>query len=387
MTIRTVRTYRKSQEGFALPAVIFILALLGVLAVTSLMTTGDARRASHGMRESAVGFYAAEAGANLVLADWDSLEYDTLFAGPGDTVDFGWQTLPENGASYHAVIQRVDNGGEEMYALRVSGRGARAQRIINYVLKKEPGGGSIPVTAALRGGSGGGDGRLEDIAVSGIDRVPSQSGWAGECTDPLVDVAGLEWQNGSVDYDGGALLGSPPYVVDGTINNTNLWEFNGTTYAEMAANADITLGSYNGSPSPVVSGSDCNTSVSSNWGAPEAGSSHPCWDYFPIIHLTGDGDMVGGSGQGILLIDGDLDMDGGGFNFYGIVMVRGMLGELDDGPYLTGAVFTHTLDRIRDGSGVWYSSCVVQRALGLSSLGSGGGVSLLGSRSWSEVLR
>ncbi len=173
-------------------------------------------------------------------------------------------------------------------------------------------------------------------------------------------------------------------MVDPTINSTNLWEFNGTSYDDLAAMADITLGSFNGTPGPSVSGGACNISDPTNWGAPEGGSSHPCWDYFPIIHITGNGNMKGGSGQGILLIDGDADWDGGDFTFYGIVMIKGKMGEWDDGPGAYGAVIAHKMDRIRDGSFAHYSSCAVDRML--EGLGLGGGGASLTPLSWSEVL-
>ncbi len=96
--------YRPDQRGSALPAIIVLMVVLGIMTVAALRTTGDDRLAAHNVRESTRAFYAAEAGANLVVAQWDSLQYDTLMAAPGDSVDLGWATLPENGASYRQVI-------------------------------------------------------------------------------------------------------------------------------------------------------------------------------------------------------------------------------------------------------------------------------------------
>ncbi len=123
MTMQSGRS-GKREDGFALAAVLFVMALLGVLAITSLATTDDERRASLGMRESAKAFYAAEAGVNLVLASWDSLQYDTLMSNPGDSVDLGWQTVPENGTSYRALMRRVSSN--QLFSLGVQGRTGRA---------------------------------------------------------------------------------------------------------------------------------------------------------------------------------------------------------------------------------------------------------------------
>ncbi len=379
MTIRTGHTNKKREEGFALAAVIFVLALLGVMAVSSLMTTGDERQASHGMRESAVAFYAAEAGANLILADWDSLQYDTLFAGPGDTVDLGWQTLSENGAKYHAVIQRVDNGGQKMYALLVEGRGAGAQRVINYVLTEGEG---LPVTAAIRGGATGGGDVEDPPGVSGLDVNPGA--WGGLCTGPLDDKPGLEW--GSTPSGTSNVQGDPPLVVDPSINSTNLFEWGGLDFDGLRDMASIVLTGDPDLIQPEVSGGSCDTSVESNWGAPESGSGHPCFDYFPIIYSPGELRIRNATsvGQGILLVDGDLRIEDN-FRFYGIIMVRGAIRFEDPGTQITGGVITAEMDRVRDGAGVQYSSCVVDRVLQALSLE--GKTRRLGSRSWSEVLR
>ena len=156
MTMQSGQTGGKREDGFALAAVLFVMAMLGVLAITSLATTGDERRASVGMRESAKAFYAAEAGVNLVLARWDSLQYDTLFANPGDSVTLGWETLPENGCTFRTLLQRVDDGsGAPAYLAKVWGRGTGGlggQRNLAVVFNSVPGGGSLLPGVTLGGG-------------------------------------------------------------------------------------------------------------------------------------------------------------------------------------------------------------------------------------------
>ncbi len=382
MKLRTIQRPESGEGGFALAAVVFVLVLLGVLAVTSFITTGDERRASHGMRESAKAFYAAEAGVNLVLADWDSLQYDTLFAGPGTTVDLGWRTLSENGASHQAVIRRIDNGGStQMYALSVEGRGAGAQRMINLLFTG--GAEGVSVTAAIRGGATGGGAEIRDPpGVSGLDVNPGA--WGAECAgNTLDDVPGLEWGNTDVQYDAGDLLGDPPLVVDPTIDPTNLFTFGGYTFDSLAAMANITLSGDPDLIEPAVSGGLCDTSLESNWGGPESGSSHPCYNYFPIIYSSGELRIRNAVsvGQGILLVDGDLRIEDN-FRFYGIIMVRGAIRFEDSGTQFHGGIITSEIDRVRDGSGVQYSSCVVDRVI--ASLGlQGEGLTRL---SWSEDL-
>ncbi len=126
------------DAGFALPGVLLALVLLGAIAVASLMTTGRDRMTGRALRESAKAFYAAEAGANAIIAEWDQAGYDTLLAGPGDSLDLGWRTL-ENSLSYWAMLRRVDGGSvPRFYTISVTGRGLGSlggQRVVGLVMR------------------------------------------------------------------------------------------------------------------------------------------------------------------------------------------------------------------------------------------------------------
>jgi hypothetical protein len=56
--------------------------------------------------------------------------------------------------------------------------------------------------------------------------------------------------------------------------------------------------------------------------------------------------VTGGAGRGIIVVDGDLTLDGG-FRFQGILIVRGRL-TIQDGAIIEGAIRTDSID-IRDG--------------------------------------
>jgi hypothetical protein len=93
---------------------------------------------------------------------------------------------------------------------------------------------------------------------------------------------------------------------------------------------------YNaGVPGPVVRDGDCDTSEMTNWGDP--GRSSPCAGWLPVVHAAGDLTVVGGTGQGVLLVDGDLHLSGG-FDFVGAVIVAGRISIGPGGSRLTGGV-------------------------------------------------
>ena len=388
MKLRMIQRLESSEGGFALAAVIFVLALLGVLAVTSFITTGDERRASVGMRESARAFYAAEAGVNLVMARWDSVQYDTLIAGPGDSLDLGWETLPENGTSYWAVIQRIDNGGKRLLWLRVEGRGVSglgARRVLNVSLLKTAPVVSSIVTSAVRGGSPGNRMRLrENEVLSGRDTIPP--GWGPECTAPLQDTPGVTWGDTSevrIDPPAG-LDGVPLLQEDATITDANIFEFDGFNYDDLAAQADkvwesnVTLWGTDVFPVESPPGT-CDVSVLTNFGAPED-PAHPCSAYFPIIHVKGTLWLQGVVGQGIILADDQTIFDGD-TKWYGIVLT-GRVRFRDNATVIGGLITEGDWDS-RHFSTIRYSQCAVERALAGTSLGSS--VQPLPG-SWTEIL-
>ncbi len=52
------RVRAESREGFAIPAVIFALVMMSLLAIVSLVTARDEELSSRAVRESSAAFYA-----------------------------------------------------------------------------------------------------------------------------------------------------------------------------------------------------------------------------------------------------------------------------------------------------------------------------------------
>ena len=105
--------------------------------------------------------------------------------------------------------------------------------------------------------------------------------------------------------------------------------FGSVTFDRLAAHADIVLADTTLTsalrPSLLADERRCDTADPSNWGEPrrsEATSLAACRNYFPVVHVTGPGLRIvaGGRGQGVLLVDGDLDITGD-FDFTGLIVV------------------------------------------------------------------
>ncbi len=108
-----------NRRGFVLPSVIFAITIMSVIVVVALNTATDERRASRATRESTLAMYAAEAGLRQTYGAWPSAAVKAL--NPGDSLDLGWQNLP-NKAAYRTVIHRADKGGLQQYNVVVQGR-------------------------------------------------------------------------------------------------------------------------------------------------------------------------------------------------------------------------------------------------------------------------
>jgi hypothetical protein len=113
----------QTERGMALPAVVFTLAIMAVMASVAFRTADDERRAAWAAKESGVALYAAEAGLRATMANWPGTE---PMMAPGATLDLGWRLLP-NKSSYHATIQRVDRGGLQAFAVVVEAKSRGAQ--------------------------------------------------------------------------------------------------------------------------------------------------------------------------------------------------------------------------------------------------------------------
>ncbi len=116
---RLAQISRANRQGFVLPIVVFGIAVMSIIVVASLSIASDEQRASRAVRESTLSLYAAEAGLRQTYGTWPSTQVNAL--NPGDSVDLGWQSLP-NSSKYRTVIHRVDKGGLQEYDVVVQGR-------------------------------------------------------------------------------------------------------------------------------------------------------------------------------------------------------------------------------------------------------------------------
>lgn len=356
---------RQSEKGMALIMALGAIVIVGVLIGGVLfVTTQDYRIGTNTVRQ-AQATAAADLGLNRVPQDWNLLNNTTMKT--GDTVKKSY-TAPR-GATVLVIITRLPGpffwAVSEGYA---GGNGSQASARRRYGMLFRLDTPNIPFMGALTGRGtvlvGG------SATVNGHDSTPG--GWAG--CPPKKDIAGIAMSDTTTglkepgcNVSKQCVTGNPNLLQTPLAADTSTYfVYGNATYQSLAAMANITLpgGLTLTGLGPVVSGGVCQPAMG-NWGDPNRASpSGACEGYFPIIHALGDLHLSTGVGQGILLVDGNLDMTGN-FQFMGAIVVRGTLTTYGQGAHVTGGVMAAgvVLDTsaasVLGNSSIRYSSCAL----------------------------
>ncbi|MCG6956656.1 MAG: hypothetical protein LJF04_11770 [Gemmatimonadetes bacterium] len=377
------------RRGFALPTAIGALVIVGILVTAGFYMARQEVRVGVASRYSAMAVNLAQSGANDVLVNrvsaltamniWDTTTLvDTAAAG--------------------VVSVKVTKLAMRLYFLdataTVTEGGALwsgATRRIGLVTRMKSANMDPPAALATQdslvvGGSS---------SVSGYDTIPST--WGSVCdSSATTNKPGIMIDDSSAIRTVGASLevnGDPAVQEDTTITVESLLSFGDLGWNDIVAMAEKTYpvgtSTLNGvQPDSTTSGTGgyvCRTTTPDNWGDPVRPSG-VCGNYFPIVYAAGDLHITGGYGQGILLVEGDLTVDGG-FEFYGPVFVKGELATQGTGGHFNGGVVAANVNlgtsTVLGNAVVSYSSCAVTRAvLGNSALTK---VRPLTMRSWVDL--
>ena len=375
----------------ALPAAILAIVVVGALIASAFFAAMTEERTDENTRRVAQAFGVAEQGALEQIRGWNAGVLDTMSLYPTRSYTISHTASSYGSGAYQGSIMRTGNnyffidvtGNDTSTLGRWSSWGGGRQHVGMLTrLRPLP----IPITAALKTRGGTGDLRGGGKAI-GTDSVPA--GWTG-CTAG-ASLPGFTVTDTTAYKQGGNqltknTLGSPPYVQDTTIKLSDFDSFNGVSYSDLAARANITLPAGTYAPAPALTGTACNTASTSNWGD-GINQTAPCGSYAPIVHITGNLSITAKTtpppqGQGILLVDGDLFLSNS-FQYYGIIIVQGAMTTNPFTAVYGGIMTKNQNNAFQD---IWdihaqYSSCVLTKILGLN----GYDVAPLRSRGWAQL--
>jgi hypothetical protein len=190
-------------------------------------------------------------------------------------------------------------------------------------------------------------------------------------------------------------LGAPVPAISGdsSITAATFTDFEDASYGGLAVQLgakQLPSGVALAGVQPLVDGAGrCDLAAPLNLGEPYrppgASAVAACVGYAPVGHGTGPRTTfaIGARGQGVLLIDGDLEIQGN-FEWSGVIVVRGSLLVSGTGNRIYGAVLVEAgplgAGSIDGDLELWYSECAVRQALTGAAT-----IRPLRARSWAQL--
>ncbi|MEO7648138.1 MAG: hypothetical protein ABIV11_07895 [Gemmatimonadaceae bacterium] len=375
----------KRRAGIAIIAALGGIVVIGALIAGVFFVSTQESQISGGTLVHERAFRAAELGLNTTLANWDAPTMYELPLG-------GMKTMVYSGTGWvdTVVVTKITARAFSILSSATAGTGRLARSRKQTLLSIRLSAPNFNFLGALtvRGATQIGGSSL----INGTNTNPTT--WAG-CPGATDSTAGLAIADSSlITYSGcpgGTCVAGLPRVLQSPTANdtTNYFKFGDEDWASLTAAADkiITGNATLSQINPVVTNGVCAQSDPSNWGAPSHTTpANACENYFPIIHAKGTTSILkltGNKGQGILLVDGDLEISGG-FEFYGPVIVRGRIRSTGTGGKLNGGVMAANVDleqnTVLGDATITYSSCAVEKAIAGSA-----NPRRLVQRAWTEV--
>ena len=393
----------RDERGVALVMAVFALVVMGAVVAGSFFVSRLEQVSGYNTVWSIEAGEAAEGGiawamANLSPADYGAIGVYTP-ATPNE-VEYAGAVTGMAGRVWTDSIRRLNN---ELFLVRSFGRrlgpGNRvmaSQTVAQLVRLARP---TIGVNAAVT---------VQDpikfngnsMNVDGYNSVPD--GWGGgDCPNGMPaggnedDVVGIRSSTGTgaTTPDLENISGFPTQVVanDPTITSETFQNFLDYTYNTLSSQPNVKVLDldvpYNGVLPVLDGGGDCDKTQPLNFGEPwrGVGTVVACQDYYPIVHGTGATTYfaAGARGQGILLVDGNLDLVGG-FEWAGLIIVRGQMKLTGTGNKITGAILTEgvAIDEAGTVGGnaeIRFSRCAIENAM------NGAATPAPVSRGWSQM--
>jgi hypothetical protein len=390
-----MRTSRLADErGMALAVAIFALVVVGALVAGAFFAGNLEQATGRNSVYAAEAADAAEAGAANVLSDWDQFNLNNIANGDSVTVP-----LSQSLGARVTVTPKVIRLNDDLFLVRTlatrttAGGSALAQRTVATVARL-----SYVKATASAAVTAGKSVNFNGVAfgVIGSDSVPA--GWNGEqgCTTGAAKAGVRTAETVGANANQDAKISGVPAQVehDSTVTADFFNIFGDVTFDELKKSADITLASaspYNGSAPSLTAGTPqrCNTANQMNWGEPHrsgAGYIAQCVNYFPILYGSAAQTKLaaGGRGQGLLLVEGDLEISGG-FEWTGLIVAKGGIKISGNGNKITGALLAQDVavddqNSISGNTTLQFSSCALSKAIKGSAF-----AEPLSSRSWVQV--
>lgn len=361
------------RSGFALPVAVFAIVIIGALVAGAFFASTQEFRIGTNTLQQTRALGAAEFGLNQTQATWPVAWNTSMTQGQVRTLT----PATSDGSVSTVRVTRLSN---QAFLVASEGSSGQARRRTAKLLVL-----NIPTLNMLAALTARGATKIGGSSfIDGNDH--NYPGW--DCPAPGVALPGIAADDttditraGCLNYS--CVEGNPKVVQDPAAADTSTYfNFGSLNWQDLTGMASK-LASGGKTALPSVLNGVCDESNIDNWGEPIKAFGGPCVDYYPIIYANGQLTMNGGRGQGILLVEGDLHVQGG-FEFFGPVIVRGTLKTSGTGGHFNGGVLAANVDLDQNvvigNAVIEFSRCTLLKALN----GSATPVSAV-ERAWYEV--
>lgn len=367
---------RKNRRGMALVTVILAIVVLSAIVTGTFFSSTQEFRGGRNALVEQRAFATAEFGLNSAISNWDrsrnlppplgralgNVDSSLIFVDQSDTARVRITRLTIN--TFQVVSEGRANIGNRSLE---SKRSTNAMVRIAYPTIKPKGAITAAGNVSVQGSA----------TVNGANTNPT--GWTACSAVPTDTVPAITaGPSATVTYNASNILSSPAVLRDSAAADSNTYiRYGSESWNSLTANADVKLagGLYGSNIGPVGTATTCDYSQQLNWGEPKRpGAVVGCYMYYPIIYSASSLKINGnGYGQGILLVNGDLEINGT-FEFYGLVIVRDDLNRSNGTALIHGAVYAANMSlqdpssSITGNQTIQYSKCAVETALRASAI-------------------
>ena len=404
--IRLFRRRLRNRDGFAMFMALGALVIIAVLVAASSMISLQETRLGQNSLVQARAFAAAEYGLNRIQADWDRTPNLTMDVGARFDTTY---TLAEGTAEVHYVRLNdetfwIVSEGLAMVGDNVS-LARQGRKRLGAILRLR-----IPTIKSEGAITANGNIKVSgSVTIDGNNNVPP--GWGSSCdaSQPAKAGVAIPLTASVSDIKEANIVGGDPKVLKSASagSSETYVSYGDENWNSLAGLANFRyLNGVLPDARPSVSAGVCNRSDTQNWGEPYRAGSLPsgagsitlvpeCENWFPIIYATCPApwptsgtcriSFNGGRGQGILLIHGDLYLNGN-LDWFGLIVASGDVLKGNGNPNLYGSVMSANSDMDLSGSeftgnaDFMYSQCSLERAMRGSAL-----VLQARERSWTEL--
>ena len=373
----------RSRPGFAMFMALGALVIIGVLiAGSSFLSLQETRLGQNQIVETRA-FTAAEFGLNKIQADWDKTpnlkmangaSFDTSYAiNARDTVKVRYTRL--NNETFWIVSEGRAFAGTAFQSKRTAVK--RVGAILRLRVPSINAKGAITVDGTLnvKAAANVHGENTAPPAWSGCDA--SQPGMAALVAPPGHPDPVTIAKPGNVTSPAGN--GSLAVLHDPAAGNSSTYvAYGDETWNTLVGMANAVFqGASSPNPAPSLVAGSCNKGDVNNWGEPhrlpidggtDAGAVNQCYNYFPIVYVNGDMSAHGGRGQGILLVNGNVKINGG-FEWNGLMIVKGDITQGTGGAVVNGGIMAQNNAGIGTGEDlngnitINYSQCALDHAM------------------------